>query len=490
MLDDVCFELRAGETHVLSGENGAGKSTLMRILSGVYADYEGEIRIRGEARRFRTPQEAARGGISIIHQELSLIPDMSVSDNIFLGRERRGGWGRLRLREERRACRDLLTRLGVDARPEAAVSDYPISVRQNIEIAKALAFDAAIIVMDEPTSALTAPEVERLFAVMDALKQQGRGIVYISHKMEEIYRVADRISVLRDGRYIGTAPAAQLPKSELIRWMVGREIDQQCRHETAQAGAPAIEVRNFTVPDPGGRPRPAVHGASFTIHAGEILGIAGLQGSGAEELFNGLFGAYGRRARGDILLNGQPYIPHSPRRALRRGLALLSSDRKREGLIQNMSIAHNMTLAALSRHSPGGLLRETREREAARQLQETFGIRAENVDQEVSALSGGNQQKVVLAKCMETRPRTLLLNEPTRGVDIGAKQDIYSLMHRWTRSGVAVALISTEMPELLGLSDRIMVLHQGEVAAIVTREQATPEGILAAAMGRIDKDRS
>ena len=486
VLDDVSFELLAGEIHVLAGENGAGKSTLMRILSGVYTEYAGEIRIRDELCKFRSPQDAAKSGISIIHQELSLVPDMTVSDNIFLGREQTGCIGWLQFKREQESCKGILERLGVEVQAQMPVSAYPISVQQTIEIAKALAFDAAIIVMDEPTSALTDPEVERLFSVVNDLKKRGCGIIYISHKMEEIYRIADRITVLRDGKYIGTAEKAMLPKPELIRWMVGREVTEQPEHRKGEHGEVALELCRFTVPDQAGRPKPVVNDVSLQVRTGEIVGLAGLQGSGAGELMYALYGAYGKSTAGAVRLCGQSYVPASPRYALQRGLAMLSNDRKREGLIQGMSITQNITMPALAQYAPAGLLREWVESRAAAQRKEAFGIRAESVAQMVHTLSGGNQQKVALAKCLETRPRVLLLNEPTRGVDVGAKQDIYALMTRWSAEGIAVLLITSEMPELLMLSDRIVVMHQGQVTATMTRLEATPENILSAAMGNME----
>ena len=486
VLQEVTFDLRAGETHVLAGENGAGKSTLMRILSAVYLDYEGDIFLNGAKTRFKSPQDPARRGISIIHQELSLIPTMSVSDNIFLAREQTGTAGWLRFDREQNACAALLKRLGVPVQPEAFAGEYPIGVQQSIEIAKALAFDACILVMDEPTSALTKPEVERLFTVMDALKQEGCGIVYISHKMEEIYRVADRITVLRDGRYIGTEDRDRLPRESLVNWMIGRPMSEQIFRDAPAPGATALELKDFTVPDPGGRPHPAVDGVSLSLRRGEILGLAGLQGSGADALVNGLYGAYGRTPRGEVRLDGQPYRPESPKHALQHGLALLSNDRKREGLIPSMSVMHNISLAALPRLSPGGLLREDRERRAAEALKKALNIRVAALTRDVATLSGGNQQKVVLAKCLETEPRVLLLNEPTRGVDVGAKHEIYALMNAWTASGIAIVLITSEMPELLALSDRILALHRGKVTAEFDHGTATPEAVLAASMGSVE----
>ncbi len=488
VLDGVDFELRASEVHVLAGENGAGKSTLIKILAGVHTAYDGDIELDGLRRHWRSPSHAAAHGISVIHQELSLIPSMSVTDNIFLGRERSGPVAWMRFGEQRAACRELVARLGLDVDPRRNIEDYPISTQQTIEIAKALAFDANIIVMDEPTSALTKPEVERLFDIIAEIKAQGRGIIYITHKMEEIYRIADRISVLRDGRYVGTATPEELPRPELIRWMVGREVNEQFPRHTPHLGDVRLELRDFTVRDPGGLPKPAVDGVSLKVRSGEILGIGGLQGSGASELMSGLFGAHGRGADGDVTIDGETYIPRSPARAIGRGVALLTNDRKSNGLVLGMGIDQNITLASFPRFSPGFWVRYGAERDCAGGHKEAFGIRTATLTQAVETLSGGNQQKVVLAKWIETRPKVLLLNEPTRGVDVGAKHDIYALMNTWTEAGIAIVLITSEMPELLALSDRIAVMHRGRITAEFSAAEATQEGVLAAAMGREEKE--
>ena len=489
VLEDVSFDLREGEVHILAGENGAGKSTLIKILAGIHADYEGVIALRGQPVRFASPQEASRAGISVIHQELSLIDSMSVVDNIHLGREtvRHGLWLDRREQAGRALalCRQL--DLGLSAadlgRP---VEEFPLSIKNLVEIAKALAFDARILVMDEPTSALNRAEVERLFALVGTLRRRGCGIIYITHKMEEIYRVADRITVLRDGKWIGTAPAAECPESRLIQWMIGRDLASrppQGRATGENSGPGVLEVRGLRVPHPEpGRP-PAISDFSVSLGAGEIVGIAGLQGSGGTELLQGLFGAYGAVCGGTVSLGGKPFRPESPARSIRRGLSYMTADRKGSGLIPAMSVEHNITLASLSRTSPGALLRPGRERAVAARQASALNIRLTSLDQAVGTLSGGNQQKVVLAKWLEARPRVLLLEEPTRGVDIGAKSEIYSLMRRWTSEGMAILLISSELPELLLLSDRILALHRGSVTAEFARDAATPEMILAAAMG-------
>jgi len=485
VLHDVDFDLRAGEVHVLAGENGAGKSTLIKILGGVHRPDHGEIRIHGPPVRFRSPREATAGGVAIIYQELSLAGAMSVSDNIFLGRERSaGGW--MRFDEQRSETTRVLGRLGLRLDARTLVDSLPISIQQMIEIGKALSRNADIIVMDEPTSALNEPEVERLFGTIAELKSRGCGIIYITHKLEEVYRIADRITVLRDGRWVATAPARDMPASRLIRHMVGRDLPEQ--PSSGGAAAPVksdvrLALEDVTVRSAEKDKKPPVAGMSFDVQAGEILGLAGLQGSGNSDLLLGLFGAHGRRVTGTMRIDGLPYRPTSPRGAIRRGIALVTNDRKRTGLVLGMGVTANTSLASLPRVSPFGWLLRSTETRLARRTLETLHLRAASLSQDVATLSGGNQQKVVLAKWLSTRPRVLLLDEPTRGVDVGAKQEIYQLMEEWRSAGHAMVLITSEMPELLRLSDRIIVMHRGLTAAVFKRGEATQERILHAAMG-------
>ncbi len=484
-LTGVDFDLRAGEVHVLAGENGAGKSTLIKILAGAHTDHDGEIELGGTPVRFRSTHEAAQHGVAVIHQELSLIPSMTVSDNVFLGRERCGPAGLVRFRSQEEACRNQLELLGLEIDPWRRLDEYPLAVQQAVEIAKALSAEARIIVMDEPTSALTESETERLFEIVDGLRARGCGIVFISHKLDEIYRIGDRITVLRDGRRIGTTATADLPRAELIRWMVGREVTERFPERAVRGGQKRLTVEEFTVPDRFGKPRPAVDRLSFEVGRGEIVGFAGLAGSGASELFWSLFGAFGRAARGRVLLDGEPLEIGSPTHAIRRGLALLTSDRKATGLLLGMSITRNVTLASLPKFSPRLWMQRDRERRHAEERRRELGIRARSVDQPVQSLSGGNQQKVALAKWLETEPRVLLLDEPTRGVDVGAKHEIYQLMMGWRSQGLAILLITSELPELLGLSDRILVMHEGTIAAELDRSRATQEAVIRAAMGQL-----
>ncbi len=483
VLRDIPFDVCPGEVHVLAGENGAGKSTLIKILAGIHTEFEGTLEFNGRPARPRSPLEANALGVAVIHQELSLIGPMSVADNIFLGRTPARA-GLVCDAQQREEAAHWVRQLGLDLDVRRPVEQFPIAIQQLIEISKALSQKARVIVMDEPTSALNAPEVEKLFALIQSLKQRGCGIVYISHKMEEIERIADRITVLRDGRWIGTTPAARLPRARFIEWMVGRDLGEQFPRRVPHFGQERLRVENLSVFPDGPSGKAAVRNASLSVRAGEILGLGGLQGSGASELFLGLFGAYGGRTQGSIRLDGKEVHFSSPRQAIESGVAMLTNDRKATGLVLSLPIVANATLAALRELSSAGWRRPARERAAAEETTRALQLRAPSLDAEVGTLSGGNQQKVAIAKWLQTRPRLLLLDEPTRGIDVGAKREIYQLMDHWTAEGIAIMLITSEMPELLSLSDRIAVLHRGGITAEFTRAQATPEAVLAAAMGQ------
>ena len=475
VLDGVPFELRSGEVHVLAGENGAGKSTLIKILAGIYSDFDGTV-------------DSGGNHVSVIHQELSLIDSMSAEDNIFLGREpSHGPW--LDRRAQRVRALEVCETLDLDIDLTTPVEEFAMSVKNRIEIAKALSLNARIIIMDEPTSALTKPECEKFFDLIDMLKASGCGIIYISHKMDEIYRLADRITVLRDGKWIGTANASELPRGEFVRWMIGRELTDQYPARTTQAGKLRLSIKDFQVPNPvasTAATRPwLVENFTLNAGAGEIIGIAGLQGSGSTELFNGLFGAYGNGMSGTIEIDGESFVSKSPRASISQQMAYLTNDRKDTGLVLGMSIAENISLSSLASISPMGWMNSRAEIKKATELATSLRLRSASVQQSVGELSGGNQQKVVLAKWLETKPKVLLLDEPTRGVDVGAKHEIYELLNRLTDAGITILMISTEMPELLAMSDRIMVMHRGHVTAEYTRAEATQEKLLRAAMGEV-----
>ncbi len=482
VLREVDLELAAGEVHVLAGENGAGKSTLMRILGGALAADEGTIAIEGRPVRFRRPRDARQHGIAIIHQELSLVGPMSVADNLLLGHEpSRAGW------IDRRAAlgraRGALERVGLRLDPRRPVGSLPISSQQLVEIAKALSLGARIIVMDEPTSALSEPEVRRLFARIADLKSQGCGVIYITHRLEEIYALADRISVLRDGGLVATRAAHELPAGELVRLMVGRSIGEQAPRRPSSEGEVLLCVRRCRVRAGAAGRRPVVEDAPLEVRRGEILGLTGLEGAGVSEVLWALFGALGRRAEVEMEIDGRPARPTSPRAAIEMGIALVTNDRRRSGLVLSMDVVENATLAALPRLNPLGWLRRREEVAQTARIAGQLRLRCASLRQCVSTLSGGNQQKIVLAKWMATDPRILLLDEPTRGVDVGAKHEIYLLMNEWSARGCSIILSSSEWPELLQVSDRIMVMHRGRVAALFRGGQATAADLLRAAMG-------
>jgi ribose transport system ATP-binding protein len=479
VLEGVDFEVRAGEVHILAGENGAGKSTLIKILAGVHTDFVGQIEIQGRTVRPANPLDAARLGVAVIHQELSLVPSMSVADNIFLGRMLTTRGGLVRDAAQRAETQRMLDQFGLDLPADRRVETLPVAQQQLVEIAKALSLEAKVLVMDEPTSALNAPEVERLFGLIQHLKNTGCGIVYITHKMEEIERIADRITVLRDGRRIGSAPAGQLPISRLIHWMVGREVDQQYPRHTTEPGGGRLRIERFGLRR--GR-RLLVDDVSLEVRAGEIVGLAGLQGSGNSDLLMGLFGGYGRVRRGRCGWTIGPSARLSPPfDRCGHGVADQRSQGQRAGPVAVDRRQHDTrpTGPVLARRlapwraGVGGDGEDRADAGAARRA----------LDMEVGNLSGGNQQKVALAKWILTRPRVLLLDEPTRGVDVGAKREIYALMNQWTAQGIAILLVTSEMPELLALSDRIVVMHRGRVTRRFARGEASAERVLEAAMG-------
>ncbi len=480
VLHGVDLDLAAGEVLVLAGANGAGKSTLVKILAGVYDDWEGEIALDGGRVRPRSPHDAARLGIACIHQELALVGPMSVTDNLFLGRERCRAWGGVDAHAQARMARGWLDRLGLDVDVSRAVEELPIALQQSIEIARALSMEARVIVMDEPTSALSEMETRHLFERVDQLKREGHAVLFISHKMEEIYRIADRITVLRDGLLVGTRPASELGRDQLVEWMAGRALHEHVRSASATE-APRLSVEGLTVDNPARPDRPWARDVSFEVRRGEVLGLTGLAGSGASEILGATFGRLRRRGR--VSVDGELVPPGRPAAALRRGLAFLTSDRKAEGLTPSRSVVENVTLASLPRFSPLGWLRPGREETAVRDIARELELQAPSLLARVETLSGGNQQKALLARLWLTAPKVLLLDEPTRGVDVAAKARIHRLIDEWTGAGCAVALTSSELPELLALADRVLVLHRGEVQVELGRHEARAERVIEAALG-------
>lgn len=483
-LDDVSFDVLPGELHAVMGENGAGKSTLMKILSGVVCDYQGELWIDGQRQQFEGTRDAEAVGISIIHQELNLVEQLSVAANIFLGRELKNRWGVLNQRGMDRQAGELLRQLESSIAPTALVGSLRVGDQQLIEIAKALALQSSILIMDEPTSALTETEVARLYNVIDNLRQRGVTILYISHKMDEVFRLADRITVLRDGQFVKTINKTDTSPREIAHLMVGRELVEATRQVAATAQPVVLEVRQLSLAWPGHSKAWRLNQVSFELRRGEILGIAGLMGAGRTELLECLFGASPLPPQGEILLEGQPVRFRHPAQAMRAGIAMLTEDRKRLGLLGHMCVRENISICGLAGVSRLGVILRSRERQAAADRAQQLAIKSAGLEASIHSLSGGNQQKCILARCLLTQPQVLLLDDPTRGVDVGAKAELYRLMQQLAGEGMAVIVTSSELPELLTVSDRILVLSEGEVAGEFSRAAATEQKIMEAATGQ------
>src|SRR5271157_4957487 len=478
-LVDVDFDLRAGEVHALVGENGAGKSTLMKILAGVHVEYDGVIRLTGAPVKFAGVQDAERAGVAIIHQELDLVPELSAADNIFLGREPLIAGTIVDRRRIVRAAEALLRRLGIAIDPQSRVADLRVGEQQLVEIAKALSLDARILMMDEPTSALSTSECETLFKVVRQLAAAGVAIIFTSHRIDEVVALANRVTVLRDGRRVLTAPIEGLSSNAIISAMVGRTLVSTHREPVAVEGGPVLSVRNLTLDMVGPRGwRRVLHGVSFDLRRGEILGIGGLLGSGRTEILESIFGAARGWRTGEIAIDGEPVAIGSPAEACRLGVALVTEDRKARGLLLASTVRDNMALPSVGALSRFGVRGFAREAALAEDMVERLSVRCSDVDQIVSTLSGGNQQKVVIGKWLATEPRVLLLDEPTRGIDVGAKQEIYQLVFQLASHGLGIVIVSSEMPELLLLSDRVLVMCEGRQTAILSRAEATQEAIM------------
>jgi ABC-type sugar transport system ATPase subunit len=486
-LRDVTLSAQAAEVHALCGENGAGKSTLMKILAGAITEYEGEIVLNGRAVTFAGPREAEDAGIRIIYQELNLVPELTVAANIFLGREKTRGLGWLDNRAMEAETRRLFDRLGTPIPPRALVGDLRIGDQQMVEIAKALAFEAEILIMDEPTSALSDHEVARLFRVIDDLRQAGATVLYISHKMNEVFTLADRVTVLRDGQFVASARRAETEPAQVVRWMVGREIAAMHYEPHKVSSKVVLRVEDLTLPSPPHSGRPSLANISFAVHAGEVLGVAGLLGAGRTELLEALFGASTTAPKGTIRLDGQAVRFHHPDQAIAAGIALVTEDRKTLGLFDRMTVAENITIRRLSALTRAGLIDRRAEGRAVAGSIDRLAIKTAGGGAAITSLSGGNQQKCILARWLLIEPRILLLDEPTRGIDVGAKAEIYTLIRRLVAQGMAILMTSSELPELLTVSDRIIVLCEGRLTAELSRAEATEETIMHAATQFLDR---
>jgi len=474
-LDGVSFAVRPGEVHALLGENGAGKSTLMKVLAGAHQATSGEILIGGQTVSIASPHQSRALGIGIIYQELALAPELSVAENIFLGELPR----LLNRRRLQAQARNLLQRLGFSIDPAAKVGDLPVAFQQVVEIAKAMSRQVRTLILDEPTAVLAPPEVERLLDVVKQLARQGVSVVYISHRLEEIFRIADQITVLKDGRTVGTYPVAGMDERRLVALMVGRETSQLFPKLERRRGSELLRVDKASA---GGR----VKDVSFTLHAGEVLGIAGLVGSGRTELARAIFGA-DRLERGAIHIEGRRVSIRSPRQAVAAGIGLVPEDRKGQGLVLSMPIRQNMTITCLSRFTNRlGVLRHRPERLASDEAARRTTVRAADLDLAVGSLSGGNQQKVVLAKWLDAGCKIIILDEPTRGVDVGARAEIYGLIERFAAAGFGVIVISSDLLEVIGASDRIIVMSGGRISGELDREQASETGIMQLALRSAD----
>ena len=475
-LDDLSFELNAGEIHAVCGENGAGKTTLIKCVSGIWpaGSFSGNIKLSGgQPTNFSGIKDSEMAGIAVIYQELALVDSMTVAENVFLGREPRKGllvdWDSMY-----RQCQSLLNEYDLDLNPSDQVGSLGVGQQQLVEILKALSKDATVLLLDEPTSALTEKEVNTLLSIVSRLKEKGISCIYISHKLEEVLEIADSITVIRDGKSIDSKPRSQWTYESIVAAMVGREIDDLFPRRKCERGQVLFQVDNLSCG--------FLSEISFHVNAGEVLGIGGLMGAGRSELLMHLFNGNGSRSSGTVQLQGRSHDKPTARSSIENGLIMVSEDRKKYGLIMEESIAFNMSLANLRKFVSNGLVDRYREMSANNQFAERLRVKTPDLSNQVSGLSGGNQQKVVLAKAMMTEPEVIFLDEPTRGIDVGAKVEVYELINQLTADGKAVVMVSSEMPELIGMSDRILILSNGRVAAEFDSAEATQEQLLNAAM--------
>ncbi|HHU1583742.1 TPA: ribose ABC transporter ATP-binding protein RbsA [Escherichia coli] len=478
-LSGAALNVYPGRVMALVGENGAGKSTMMKVLTGIYTRDAGTLLWLGKETTFTGPKSSQEAGIGIIHQELNLIPQLTIAENIFLGREFVNRFGKIDWKTMYAEADKLLAKLNLRFKSDKLVGDLSIGDQQMVEIAKVLSFESKVIIMDEPTDALTDTETESLFRVIRELKLQGRGIVYISHRMKEIFEICDDVTVFRDGQFIAEREVASLTEDSLIEMMVGRKLEDQYPHLDKAPGDIRLKVDNLC--------GPGVNDVSFTLRKGEILGVSGLMGAGRTELMKVLYGALPRTS-GYVTLDGHEVVTRSPQDGLANGIVYISEDRKRDGLVLGMSVKENMSLTALRYFSrAGGSLKHADEQQVVSDFIRLFNVKTPSMEQAIGLLSGGNQQKVAIARGLMTRPKVLILDEPTRGVDVGAKKEIYQLINQFKADGLSIILVSSEMPEVLGMSDRIIVMHEGHLSGEFTREQATQEVLMAAAVGKLNR---
>ena len=471
----VSLELYGGEAHALAGENGAGKSTLIKALAGVHRPDEGTVLLDGEPVVFHGPADARDAGVAVIYQEPTLFPDLSVAENIFMGRQPHRSFGRVDHKAVHAATADLFRRLGVDLDPDQPARGLSIADQQLVEIAKALSFDARVLIMDEPTAALTGSEVARLFGVVRTLREQGAAILFISHRLEEVFALCQRVTTLRDGGWIASEPVEGLSEDDLIRRMVGRDLDELYPKLAAEVGPVVLSVRRLT--------REGVFtDVSFEVRSGEIVGLAGLVGAGRSEVARAVFGV-DRWDGGSVEVAGKPLKPGAPSLAMAAGIALVPEDRRAQGLVMNMSIERNIGLTGLRETSRAGVMNRSGERSRAVDWAVKLQVKYARLGDLVGTLSGGNQQKVVLAKWLATSPGVLIVDEPTRGIDVGTKAEVHRLLSQLAAQGVAVLMISSDLPEILGMADRVLVMHEGRIAAEIPRAEATEQSVMAAATG-------
>ncbi|NRF95671.1 xylose ABC transporter ATP-binding protein [Paenibacillus frigoriresistens] len=486
-LDKVSFHVKKGEVHALCGENGAGKSTLMKVLSGVYptGTYEGEILIKGDHKHFHKIKDAEHSGVAIIYQELALVKEMTVAENLFLGNEHEK-YGIMNWERVYQETELWLKEVGLKGvKPDTITGTLGIGQQQLIEIAKALSKNAKILILDEPTAALTEQEVNILLQILRDFKKRGVACIYISHKLNEVFDIADTVTILRDGQTIASFPVSELNEDKVISLMVGREIKERFPRVEPKLGDIVLSVKNYVVYDSDNSYRKIIDDVSFHVRKGEILGIAGLMGAGRTELVMSLFGAYPGRRSGIVEINNKKVTIKDTEDAINKGIALVSEDRKKFGLVLNMSIQNNVTLASLGKVSTLGIINENKEIQHAKSYLDSLKIKANSIETIVGTLSGGNQQKAVLGKWLMTNPKILILDEPTRGIDVGAKFEIYNLINKLIMQGVAIIMISSELPEVLGMSHRILVLNEGKIAGEFDQYEANQENIMLAATGGV-----